>query len=161
MSKPARDGAAVYIPPPFLFVIPIGLGISLGRSFPLPFPLEDTLLRTALGTISGLLGVLLIGLGFLQFRRTRQAPEPWKPTPEIIRDGIYRYTRNPMYLGMSLLQVGFGIARGNFWIIAFVFVSIAAVQYLAILPEEAYLERKFGEEYLTYKASAGRWWGRK
>jgi protein-S-isoprenylcysteine O-methyltransferase Ste14 len=82
---------------------------------------------------------------------------PWTSTPQIVSSGVYRFTRNPMYLGLAAIQLGIGVALGNGWIVALVPAVLAAVHVLAIRPEEAYLERKFGDAYRQYKRSVRRW----
>lgn len=91
------------------------------------------------------------------FRRTGQDPKPWKTTPEIISTGVYRFTRNPMYLGMALLQVGIGVGFANGWILALLPPVLVIIYAVAIRPEETYLESKFGDGYTAYKKSVRRW----
>jgi protein-S-isoprenylcysteine O-methyltransferase Ste14 len=150
------DAAAVRVPPPLVYLGGILLGVALGFAAPLPLGLS-TGARTALG-------VALIGAGlafgfpaFARMRATGQNPAPWTTTPELIGGGIYRFSRNPMYVGMALLQAGIGVAAANGWILLLVPVAMAAVYATAIRHEEAYLERKFGEPYVAYKRSVRRW----
>jgi protein-S-isoprenylcysteine O-methyltransferase Ste14 len=103
------------------------------------------------------LGLVLLAGALGLFRRTGQDPKPWKSTPEIIATGVYRFTRNPMYLGMALLQAAIGVGWANGWILALVPAVLAVVYATAIRHEEAYLERKFGDAYLHYKRSVRRW----
>ena len=77
--------------------------------------------------------------------------------PAIIERGPYRLTRNPMYLQMVVACIGVAIAFANTWILLLVPVCAWALQALAIIPEEQYLERKFGEHYLAYKKRVRRW----
>jgi len=91
------------------------------------------------------------------FKRTGQDPKPWQPTPEIISTGIYRYTRNPMYVALALIQIAIGLGLANGWIIVLVLPVLIIVDITAIRPEEAYLERKFGAAYTDYKKSVRRW----
>ncbi|MEM8933344.1 MAG: isoprenylcysteine carboxylmethyltransferase family protein, partial [Acidobacteriota bacterium] len=90
-----------------------------------------------------------------------QNPEPWKPTPELIVEGVYRWTRNPMYLGMSLIQIGIGLALDNGWIVLLVLATSSSVARIAILPEERYLGEKFGDSYRAYQQRVDRWFGRR
>ncbi|MCI0671698.1 MAG: isoprenylcysteine carboxylmethyltransferase family protein, partial [Myxococcaceae bacterium] len=71
--------------------------------------------------------------------------------------GVYKFTRNPMYLGMTLLQTAIGIGWANGWIIALLPGVLAIIYATAIRHEEAYLERKFGDAYTRYKESVRRW----
>ena len=158
MLKRDRDAAAVRFPPPFLFVSSIVLG-ALAHRFVYPWPLPgiEVPLRVAIGVAVFCvgLGLALAALGL--FMRSGQNPEPWKATPSIVSSGIYRYTRNPMYLGLACVQVGIGLGMGKLWIVALTALSLVAVYYVAVRPEEAYLESKFGDEYLSYKARVRRW----
>jgi protein-S-isoprenylcysteine O-methyltransferase Ste14 len=102
----------------------------------------------------------ILGLGFysvLLVRRSGQSENPWKPTTEILKRGPFRFTRNPMYLQMVLICLGFAIILSNPWILLLTPVCAWILQVFAILPEEAYLERKFGENYLSYKRAVRRW----
>ncbi len=158
MPNRSRDAAAVRFPPPFLYLISIGLGVLAHRFVrPWPVPGVEGLARAAAGLAVVFAGVGLAFAALGLFKRTGQKPEPWKPTPSIVSDGIYRYSRNPMYLALTVVQVGIGLGLGNLWIVALTALSMAAVYLVAVRPEEAYLEAKFGDEYRRYKARVRRW----
>ena len=102
--------------------------------------------------------VLVLGLyPVILLRRTRQSENPWTPTTEIVKDGPFRFTRNPLYLQMVLGCIGFSIILRNIWILLLTPLCAWVLQIFAILPEEAYLERKFGESYRSYKRRVRRW----
>jgi protein-S-isoprenylcysteine O-methyltransferase Ste14 len=151
-----RDGAAVRIPPPALYAVAVLLGIALQWVWALEFA-RGSSLRDALGVAVICAGVAILLSAFSVFRRLGQHPDPRKPTLAVSRDGPYRFTRNPMYVGGSLVQLGIGIAVGNAWIVALLVPVVLMIHYGAILPEERYLERKFGDEYTDFKASVRRW----
>lgn len=140
-----------------MFALTIIAGFALQKwVLPLPIGLPERL------RILTTWGSLLFGAGFIVtsmalFRRTGQNPEPWKSTPEMIFKGPYRLSRNPMYLGMALLQAAAGLWRSNGWILVFLPLALCGVYWIAIRPEEAYLERKFGDAYRSYKSSVRRW----
>jgi len=104
-----------------------------------------------------LAGAALIASAIGLFRNIGQDPAPWTATPEIVTEGIYRVTRNPMYVGMALLQLGIGVALANGWMVVLIPFVLVIIYAIAIRHEEAYLERKFGEGYLVYKRSVRRW----
>ncbi len=160
MSRDAstpRDAAAVRLPPPLVYLAAILAGVALQRfAWPLPIPLARGL-RIALAVAVALPGVALVTGALRLFRAIEQDPKPWTTTPEIVRTGVFRFTRNPMYLGVALLQTAIGVGLGNLWIVLLVPFSCALVDLTAIRPEEAYLERKFGDFYLEYKRSVRRW----
>lgn len=157
MHEGDRDGAAVRIPPPLVYLGGVIAGVLVhGLLLPLRLPLS-TSARVSLSTAPILLGLFLMGGAIRLFRRSGQDPKPWEPTPEIISTGVYRFTRNPMYVGMALLQIGIGVGLANGWVLALVPFVLAAVYRTAIRHEEGYLERKFGETYASYKRSVRRW----
>jgi len=114
-------------------------------------------LRIAAAAIAGGAGLALVGAAVLAFRRTGQDPKPWKTTPEFIATGAYRWSRNPMYTGMALLQTGLAFGLANGWLLALVPVVLAVIYATAIRHEEAYLEAKFGDSYRTFKQTVRRW----
>lgn len=151
------DGAAVRIPPPLVYLGGVILGVLI-HAFVSPLPMELSAgWRIALTLAATLPAVVLLAGAIGLFRRTGQDPKPWEPTPVIIRDGVYRFTRNPMYLGLAFVQAAIGFALANAWIVILVPVVLGIVHVTAIRHEEAYLERKFADEYHRYKASVRRW----
>ena len=157
MNTEAEDNATVRIPPPLSYIASIVAGIGLHEllsPMPIALPMGP---RIALAFLVAVLGVGLVVGAWRLFRATGQDPKPWLATPEIVRTGVYRLTRNPMYVGFALLQTAIGIGLGNLWILLLVPLACAVVQFTAIRPEEAYLECKFGDAYLDYKRSVRRW----
>lgn len=75
----------------------------------------------------------------------------------LFRITVYRFTRNPIYLGMAFMLIGFPLAFGNVWGIPLVAAFIPLMNNLVIRHEEAYLEKKFGEAYTGYKSRVRRW----
>jgi protein-S-isoprenylcysteine O-methyltransferase Ste14 len=156
-SPSAERGAEVRFPPPLLVVICILVGVGFQYAVaPAPVPVDR-----AISAIGGVL-ILMIGLGFIAsartlFVRTGQDPAPWKPSPELILKGPYRFTRNPMYLGLTLFEIGFGFAVNNLWISLFAVPALLTVHFTAVVPEERYLSKKFGESYNAYRAQVRRY----
>ena len=153
------DAAAVRIFPPGVPLATILLGVALQWRWPLDpgFALPPAV-RYGLGAAIVAASVLGLGLwSVLLFRRGGQDENPWKPTPHVEERGPFRVTRNPMYLQMVLVCVGVGVALWNAWILLLTPLCAWVLQRLAILPEEAYLEQKFGEPYRAYKRRVRRW----
>ena len=155
-TDPAEDHADVRILPPLLFLGSIALGVLLQLALPLRFA-EASGLRVPLGLALVALGFAEGAWAFVTMRRTRQDPDPRTPSPELIPGGPYRYSRNPMYAGMTLIQTGVGVALGNLWILLLLVPTLFILQRSVIEKEEAYLERKFGDSYLRYRESVRRW----
>jgi protein-S-isoprenylcysteine O-methyltransferase Ste14 len=150
-----RDGARVRFPPPLVFLAVIGVGAGLDH-FGLPWRFDSAIARVPGGLLLAAgLGSMAAALGL--FLRTGQNPEPWTATPSIITSGIFRFTRNPMYLGMALTQAGVGLLLGFVWIVALTPLAMALVYGIAIRHEERYLAEKFGAEYIAYCRAVRRW----
>ncbi|HMI83288.1 MAG TPA: isoprenylcysteine carboxylmethyltransferase family protein [Polyangiaceae bacterium] len=156
-AAPRRHGAKVRFPPPLVFVCLFGAGVALQRwatPFAVPLPPWPRILGGAVIALAGSMSVIAARVLFV---RTGQNPAPWTPSPELLVKGIYIYTRNPMYLGVTLLQLGLGIALGNGWIAALAPLALLVVHVIAVRPEETYLTEKFGESYLRYKTAVRRY----
>jgi protein-S-isoprenylcysteine O-methyltransferase Ste14 len=150
-------GARVRFPPPLVFLSGILLGVVCRYAVaPARLPMDPTI-RIIVGLLVSLAGVALIVWANVFFTRTGQDPIPWKPTPELIFQGPYRFTRNPMYVGMTLIALGFGIVLNNLWIVLFALPGLLIVHVIAVLPEERYLSEKFGEDYTQYRTQVRRY----
>jgi protein-S-isoprenylcysteine O-methyltransferase Ste14 len=154
-----RDAAAVRIFPPAVPVLTILIGVGLNRVWPVDLgfglPAPE---RYWLGGV--IVAGAILGLGRSAVRLIRQGGQsenPWKPTTQIVDRGPFRFTRNPLYLQMLLVCVGVAVILMNWWVLALTPVCGWLLQRFAILPEEAYLERKFGDTYLAYKRRVRRW----
>ena len=151
----ARDASSRFLWPPTIYG---GLALAawgLERLAPLALPLPERLRWLGWALVGA--SLILSGAAELAFLRAGTATLPTSPTTAIVTSGVYRVTRNPMYLAMTAALIGLGLAlaSGWFWIAAP--VAVALVTRLAIEREEAYLERKFGAAYLSYKARVRRW----
>lgn len=116
-------------------------------------------LRWSMAVAIALTGILISLTGIVQFRKAKTTIHPMTPaeTSAIVTSGIYSYTRNPMYLGMFLMLIGWGFYLMNPFSILFSFAFIGYMNRYQIIPEEQILVSKFGEEYTQYKQSVARW----
>ncbi|MGF6541646.1 protein-S-isoprenylcysteine O-methyltransferase Ste14 [Paraburkholderia youngii] len=80
-----------------------------------------------------------------------------RPTTAIVSKGPFRYSRNPIYLAFSLLQLGMAFSINSLWLLVTLVPAVALMSLVVIPREERYLERRFPSEYLAYKASVRRW----
>jgi protein-S-isoprenylcysteine O-methyltransferase Ste14 len=142
-----EEGARVRFPPPLVFLGTLALGVSC-RWLIAPTPVP-TAVRVA-GALAVALGVGLIISARVLFVRTHQSPIPWKPTPELIFGGPYRFTRNPMYVGATVIEIGLGAALPILWISLLAPLALLCVHFIAVRPEERYLSEKFGAPYTQY-----------
>jgi protein-S-isoprenylcysteine O-methyltransferase Ste14 len=153
-----RDAAGVRVFPPVVPLVTILVGVFLNWLVPIylgvaiPAPHRYWI---GGGIVVG--AVIMAGSAVVLMRRSGQSENPWKPTFSIVERGPYRFTRNPMYLQMVIACIGFAIILMNWWILLLTPVCAWILHRFVILPEEAYLERKFGESYLAFKRRVRRW----
>jgi len=150
------DRTGIVIPPPLLFATPFVAGWTIGRLWEWPL-LPNHTVAAAIGAVLILTGVAIAFAGVRQFRAARTTVLPFGGTTQIVTSGIYRWTRNPMYLGMAVAYVGFGLLTNSAWSLVFLPVALALVYVLAIRREERYLAIKFGDAYERYRTAVPRW----
>ena len=153
--QPERDTAGVVAPPPLIYLAGLAIGFVIealqpGASVP-------GAVRWVGGGVLVLAGSALLASFNRSFERKGTAVEPWKPTTAIVTTGPYRLTRNPAYLGMALVYVGIALLAGALWALVPLPFVLVVIDRAVIAREERYLERKFGREYLDYKAGVRRW----
>jgi len=141
--------------PPVVYLGSILLGLLLHFVWPLP------LVRHAVGAPIGA-GMVLMAIGlFIAAVRTFRAagtPVPGnQPTTTIVPTGPYRFSRNPIYLAFSTLQVGIALWVGSLWLLVTLVPALALMSFWVIPREERYLEARFPSEYMPYKGSVRRW----
>ena len=150
-----RDAPGIIAPPPLIYLAAVGLGFALDAALPsgsVPAPL-----RWAAGPALVVAGITLQATFIAAFVRARTNVDPYKPTKAIVTGGPYRLTRNPGYLGFALIVAGIALMTERLWMFAALALAVVVMDRGVIVREERYLERKFGEEYLSYKRSARRW----
>jgi protein-S-isoprenylcysteine O-methyltransferase Ste14 len=150
------DRTGIVIPPPVLFAFPFFAGWWIGRRWEWSM-LSDRPSALAVGAGFVSAGFVIAIAGVRQFRAARTTVLPFGGTSRMVISGVYRWTRNPMYLGMALAYVGFSMLANSGWCLLSLPVALGLVYVLAIRPEERYLGRKFGESYQRYRADVRRW----
>jgi protein-S-isoprenylcysteine O-methyltransferase Ste14 len=152
-----RDGARVLFPPPLIYLGGLALGILAERLLDRPSLGLQPAIRDLPGGILAVLGQVVSFAGAGTFRRRGTAVLPFKPASCLVTSGIYRWTRNPMYVGMAMTYAGVAIFVNSLAALALLPVVLAIVQTQVIAREEAYLERAFGHDYASYKKQVRRW----
>lgn len=154
--NPKTDHPKITVDAPVMLALTILLTIVLQRLLPLPFPLPSLPSR--------ILGALLFVGGFASgfpalrgMLKAKTSPNPHRPTNALVFDATYRFTRNPMYLGMLISYSGLSIFFQNPWFVLFLPFLVWLFTTWVIIPEEKYLESKFGKEYLDFKTRVRRW----
>ena len=152
---PEEDRPGVPIAPPLLFVVPILASLAFEWLVPTSFAHGAS--RWTLGALIFVVGIALNVGGFVTQKRAGTDPIPFNPTTRIVAHGLYRFSRNPMYLGFALCTFGLAILVDSAWMLLAVPIGLVLVDRTVITREERYLERKFGDEYLNYKRRVRRW----
>ena len=150
-----RDSAGVVAPPPLVYAAGIGLGFALDAL--LPSADLPGAARIGVGVPLLAAGATLMGAFVRELARSKTAINPAHATTTLVTSGPYRLTRNPGYLGMSLVGAGIGVVTGAVWVLAGVALAVAVVDRGVIAREERYLESKFGGAYAAYRARVRRW----
>jgi len=151
----ARDNSGVRFPPPLLYVVGLLAGWLLEREYPLTsLPLNFSI---AAGIVLVLAGAALSRSGARAVWKANSSIVPIRPTTAIATDGVFRFTRNPMYVGLVVIYAGTALLIRSPWAFILLPLVILAVDRLVIAKEERYLARKFGEQYLSYKNRVRRW----
>jgi protein-S-isoprenylcysteine O-methyltransferase Ste14 len=153
----AHDVAGVIALPPLIFLGFLVAATVLEAAVPLPVLGADALARYLAGAILAACGFVLVGLGTRRFVAAGTNIPPDLPTTALVVDGIYGWTRNPLYLGATLVYLGLSVAAGSLWALVLLAPLLWVVNVGVIAREERYLERKFGDAYRAYKGRVRRW----
>ena len=157
MNKSKPKAADVWFFPPYLLwsSLVISMGLEL---FIKPLPIFDG------SVIQLLIGFLIVGLAlvnffytYVTFSNNNEEIHPKTVTTQIFTGGTFKFSRNPVYLSFVMMLLGCGITFNSLWYIYFSIINIILLQYGIIVPEEKYLEKEFGKDYLDNKKSVRRW----
>jgi len=153
MSEKGSDNANVRVHPPVMMLIHLVAVFLLGWLIPITLPQWVEYIGWA---------VVVFGLaaafgGLRQLIRAHTSPDPHAPTTSLVTTGVYRFTRNPIYLGYFCMTLGLPLIFGNIWGLVAASVQVYLFNRLIITREESYLSGKFGQDYLDYKSKVRRW----
>jgi protein-S-isoprenylcysteine O-methyltransferase Ste14 len=148
-----RETAGVIAPPPLIALAAIVAGLVL--QWLLPIPMLPALAWAGWPLLAG--GIALAVWAERAFKAAGTPAMPWKPTVAITASGPYRFSRNPMYVGLLAAQLGTGLVLHNPWIAALSVATALVLHHGVVLREERYLSAKFGEPYETYRRATRRW----
>ena len=144
------------VPPPLVVLALVGAGVGVQFAASARI-LPEGSIQLAVGLPLVALGVMVMAAGMLTFRRARTDITFSNPPSLVVQHGIYKRTRNPMYLGDALVMAGIAFAVNSWWLLALLPVLVVYLQLGVIRREELFLERNFAEPYLRYRAAVRRW----
>ncbi len=149
------------IPPPILMLVAAAVMWALCRWLPLSQVIRGSWNRVG-AAVPAAIGFVIAVAAFVRFRQVRTTVNPMDPSQatQLVTDGVFRISRNPMYLGLVLLLIGWAVwlDSASPWLIPPLFMIV--ITRVQIIPEEQALERLFGTQYLAYRRSVARWVGR-
>ena len=145
------------VPPPLAMLLAAGLMWLAALALPaLDFPLEA---RGPIAVAVALAGVIVASVAFFQFRRAGTTVNPMKPAESaaLVTQGIYRFSRNPMYVGDALMLIGWALWLANAAALALVALFVVYLNRYQIAPEERALGARYGAVYAEYCRAVRRW----
>ena len=157
---PNEQGPKLGLSPRPLWHLSLAIAVGLHIFWPVSLPYAVVLPdfpRYILGSLMIAGGASLIAGAAHVFREARENPKPSSPSQKLLVEGPYRYSRNPMYTGGAMTMIGISLLLSSLWFLLVPLVTLVLVKYLTILPEEAHLDFRFGNEYRRYKESVRRW----
>ncbi len=149
------DNPGVIAPPPLIYAGALAAGLLANRRYRIPF-LPRRLART-LGWPLVACGLAVGFLGAREMRRAETNLDPYKPATAVVTGGAFQFTRNPLYLSMTMVYGGISALANALPPVLLLPLVLRLMRRGVIEREERYLERKFGDVYLQYKAEAPRW----
>ncbi|MGG6897041.1 methyltransferase family protein [Rhizobium sp. BR 315] len=143
--------------PPLLYSIAVVIALSLQRYYPLPLPLLWSIVAWAVGSVLTAFAVTLNVWAVKTLIESRTTVLTQRCTAYLVTTGPFRFTRNPTYLGYTLLTAGLGLLIGNLWFVAMAALAAALTTPLVIRCEEMHLLSRFGCEFEFYCKHTRRW----
>ena len=154
-TQPAGAAVGMRLPPPVAVALIGAAAAVVEYLWPISFAAGSIARWLGGGLVAG--GLMLIGLAALALRRVGTSPDPRRAVHALAEDGIYRRTRNPIYLGMLTALLGAGLWSNSLWVAASALLSWAVLQRTIVAREEAYLAARFPAQYSAYAARVRRW----
>jgi len=145
-----KDRPRIIAPPPLIFAAAFGFGALLRNALP-------RVGSPAAGVAFAAAGLILGGWGFATMLRAGTHIDPYKPATVLVTSGPFRFSRNPLYFSVTLLYIGAALAFRLLTALLVLPIALIVLHFGVILREERYLEAKFGERYLTFRARVRRW----
>ena len=155
MPVPKPDSPRVFVAPPLMFATALVAGLAFDGRLTRGWSATPAAWWW-LGGVLAVFGVILVAISLGRFWRSGTRPEPWVPDQVLVVQGIYRWTRNPMYLGMTAISLGLALLIQSATAVMLLVPVWLAMNFIVIAREEAYLDRRFGEAYFLYRRSTRR-----
>jgi protein-S-isoprenylcysteine O-methyltransferase Ste14 len=155
MPEKDRPNINKNIHPPLVAVFYIAIAYLLKWIIPIPYAAPNVLRNAAFGLV--IVGFFLGVAALIEFKKARTTLDPHGSAKALVVSGVYRFTRNPIYLGFLLMVIGIPLNADNYYGLLISPFFMITISRLVIEREENYLEKKFGKEYTGYKSRVRRW----
>ncbi len=155
MTDNTSDSAGVITIPPIIYLIGLLVGLLIDYFYPIGFLPESV--SVWFGVLLTPVAIPIALFAVLALKRVETPIDVRRPTTAIVTDGIYRLSRNPMYVSLAVVYFGIACWVNSLWVLLFIVPVLIVVDRGVIKREEQYLEHKFGGEYLRYKSEVRRW----
>lgn len=144
--------------PPMIYIAGAAIAVLLHWLFPLPWlsdPLGEFLFAVGVLVVAGAIAIDVAAMRAMKRAKTTIMPN--KASEHLVTNGPFSFTRNPFYLGNTMLMIGAGLIAGILWLILLAPVAAYATSKLAIEREEQHLQSRFGKKYRDYMKKVRRW----
>ena len=155
MQDKNPDHPRIIARPPFIYFAFIIIGAVLNRWWPMKMKLGGLSLPLGWGFIA--VGLSLMTWGVLVMKKANTPVDPHETPTALVVRGPFRFSRNPLYISLTLIYIGIAVLLRDGWIFCLLIPLLMAMYYGVILREEEYLEKNFEEEYWKYKRTVRRW----
>jgi protein-S-isoprenylcysteine O-methyltransferase Ste14 len=153
-----RDQVGMVAPPPIIYAVPLVAGWLLQRYIPWSIAEAGSGATTGfVFMVCVIVGLAIAFSGVITFVRRSTPVIPLRPTTTIVRSGPYRFTRNPMYVGLTIVSAGIAIGMNTWWALILLPIAVLVIDRGVIAKEERYLRAKFGAEYDDFARHVRRW----
>ncbi len=149
------ETARVVAPPPLIFGTALVTGWLL--NWLVPAPVAPVAFARGAGALLAAGGLAFGVMAWRELGRAATAVNPYRPTTSLVRSGAFAYSRNPLYVALIALSLGAALLANALWCVVALVPAVAVLRLGVISREEAYLERRFGEQYRVYRAATRRW----
>lgn len=158
MSDTSFDRPDIMVFPPVIPLTTLAIAGVLQWLIPIGLMARmDSPVRVAIGMIVAISGLVTVSAGRRALQRGKTNISPSLPATTLVTDGVFAYTRNPLYVGGSLALCGIALLFDLDWMLLLMLPAFALLHYAVVLREERYLERKFGDAYRRYRISVPRY----
>jgi protein-S-isoprenylcysteine O-methyltransferase Ste14 len=153
----ASDRARIVAPPPLLALACIVAGFVAEHFKPLPLLAKHRAIQIVIGVALLILSAAIIFVATRQFLAHGTHPNPYRPVKALVVDGIYKFSRNPIYVAVLLVVIAFALCVNSRWFLVATVILFFLLHFGVIRREERYLSHKFGNAYDNYRRRVRRW----